>query len=61
MKKIFISGELVIDENMLYEKNDEESVRWFYNDVLMGEGLLVHSNEIGDTIGRLWIRRYDRE
>ena len=57
MKTILISGELVIDENMLYEKDDEESVHWFYNEILLGEGLLVHSNEIGDTIGRLWIRR----
>jgi len=57
MKKIFISGELVIDENMLYEKDDEESTSWFYNEILLGEGLLVHSNEIEDTIGRLWIRR----
>lgn len=32
--------------------SDEEEKMWFENEVLVGDGsLLLHSNEIGDTVG----------
>ena len=31
---------------------DEEEKMWFENEVLIGDGtLILHSNEIGDTVG----------
>jgi hypothetical protein len=37
--------------------DDQESVQWFAQDVLMNQtddgALYLHSNEVGDTIGRV--------
>ena len=35
--------------------NDEDSRKWFYGEILSGDRgkLLLHSNEIGDTIGKV--------
>jgi hypothetical protein len=51
MKKLQIEAVFEYDDEMMY-KDDEEGREWFYN-LLLSDELLVHSNEIGDTIGAL--------
>lgn len=39
-------------EDYVFDPTEDESVDWFEKEVLSGNGtLLLHSNEIGDTIG----------
>lgn len=35
--------------------NREQVIAWFYEQILLGEDLFVHSNEIGDTVGTMRI------
>jgi hypothetical protein len=42
----------------------DEGFSWFCNDILMsniGEDLLLHSNEIGDTIGQVYVREVSED
>lgn len=54
MKTIKLVVELTYDDNVMHG-TEQESIDWFENDILLqkaeGEELLLHSNEIGDTIG----------
>lgn len=44
--------ELDLDENVYY--NCEEEKLWMKNEILIGnKSLLLHSNEIGNTIGEI--------
>ena len=50
MKTIQMLIELTYDAEIMHG-DDEESRNWFYDEVLYKDQLLLHSNEIGDTIG----------
>jgi hypothetical protein len=54
MKTIRMEIDLEYDSDTI-TGDDPEAVEWFYRDILIGErGLLVlHSNEIGYTIGNV--------
>ena len=52
MKTIKLSIELEYDDAVMHG-DDNESKAWFYHDILFGEKLIVHSNEIGDTVGHI--------
>ena len=48
--KITIEFEL---DDAVFSKSEEE-ILWLENEILVGDGsLLLHSNEIGDTIGEI--------
>lgn len=50
MKKLLIHAILEYDETIIHT-DDAEGKAWFYNDLLLGEVLILHSNEIGDDVG----------
>ena len=54
MKKIKLVIQLEYDDEIMHS-NDKESIDWFHEDILIGAGgaLLLHSNEIGDCIGKV--------
>jgi len=56
MKKLLLEVELEYDDENMHT-TDEDSVAWFWNEVLLypGEdgGLVLHSNEIGDEVGTI--------
>ena len=56
MKTLRMTIELTYDDDMMHGV-EQESIDWFENDILLnkagGEDLLLHSNEIGDTIGTI--------
>lgn len=56
MKKIKMEVELTFDDDLMYgdDKNGED---WFWNVIMKDEQLLLHSNEIGDTIGEIKITK----
>lgn len=54
MKTITITATLTYDDNIMHG-TDEESRTWFFEQILLGEELFVHSNEIGDTVGTMRI------
>lgn len=61
MTKILIEAELEYEEDIMHS-DDWESRQWFYEDILLrthddaGEpNLILHSNELGDSIGILKI------
>jgi hypothetical protein len=48
--RIKMTIEVEIEDS--FNSMDEEEKMWFENEVLIGDGtLMLHSNEIGDTIG----------
>ena len=48
--KITIEFEL---DDAVFSKSEEE-ILWLENEILVGDGsLLLHSNEIGDTVGEI--------
>ena len=49
MKTIKLKIELTYDDNF-FHGDDEEEKEWFFESVL-DEELILHSNEIGDTVG----------
>ncbi len=51
MRTVTMTIELELDEDMMYG-NDKESKAWFF-DVVLKESLYLHSEEIGDNIGRV--------
>lgn len=54
MTKIKVTFELEYDGDIQHG-DDPEGIEWFRNEILLGkEGeLLLHSNHIGDTVGKL--------
>ena len=56
MKILRMTVELTYDDDMMHGV-EQESIDWFENGILLnkigGEDLLLHSNEIGDTIGTI--------
>jgi len=55
MKKIKFEAILTYDNNIMHQ-NDKEAINWFYNNILK-DTLILHSNEIGDKIGAVKIKR----
>ena len=54
MRKIRLLIELEYDNEIMH-REDREAFDWFYNEILIGKGgqLILHSNEIGDEIGKV--------
>jgi hypothetical protein len=50
MHKLKIEIELIYDD--IFHYNDEEK-KWFFNEILKKDKLILHSNEIGDEIGQV--------
>jgi len=49
--KIKMTIEVEVEDGFLNFSDEDEKI-WFENEVLIGDGtLMLHSNEIGDTIG----------
>lgn len=55
MKKVKFEAVLTYDNNIMHGK-DKEAINWFYN-VILKDTLVLHSNEIGDEIGTVKIKR----
>jgi len=56
--------ELSYDSQLVHGGDeDEEAKQWFFNEILSGEkGLLwLHSNEIGDTLGKVKVIKLSEE
>ena len=51
MKTIHLLISLTYDDELMHD-DDERGRKWFDKDVL-GKGLYLHSNEIGDTVGEV--------
>ena len=51
MKTIHLLISLTYDDEIMY--SDEESERWFFDDILMRNSLFLHSNELGDVVGEV--------
>ena len=60
MKTIRLTIELTYDSGIMHGE-DERSKQWFFNEILNGENgdLVLHSNEIGDTIGTVKVIQHD--
>ena len=58
MAKVLMEIELEYDAVGMHG-DDPESIKWFLDEILSEEGglLLLHSNEIGDTIGKVRVLR----
>lgn len=54
MKTIKLEIELEYDDELMHG-NDDEATDWFNNEILIGDKglLLLHSNEIGDCVGKV--------
>ena len=52
MKTVRMVIEVDYDEKIMYG-NDEEAKDWFFNSVLNNGDMVLHSNEIGDTVGEV--------
>ena len=56
MKKLMLEVELEYNDETMHG-NDEDSIAWFWNEVLLypgGDGgLVLHSNLIGDEVGTI--------
>lgn len=48
--KIKLTIEIDVDDNVY--SSDVDDILWLENEILVGDGnLILHSNEIGDTLG----------
>ena len=54
MRTINMKIKLTYDDEVIHG-NDKESIDWFENWILIGKGglLVLHSNEIGDNVGKV--------
>jgi len=56
MKTLKMVVELTYDDNTMHD-DIQESIDWFRNDILLqeceGDGLILHSNDLGDSIGEI--------
>jgi hypothetical protein len=57
MAKLKLLIELDYNEDRMYG-DEPESKEWFFNEVLRGEGLLLHDNEIGDYVGSVRVLEF---
>lgn len=53
MKKITLQITIEIDENFWFDSDAEVGRRWFYDEVLQGKNLLLHDNNVGDTVSKI--------
>ena len=54
MIKMTLKIEVEYNQEILFDKNDNESVEWFEKDVLGDrESLMLHSDEVGGMIGNV--------
>ena len=54
MKKIRMVVELEYDDTLM--GTDEEEITWFHDKILFDkEGLILHSNEIGNEVGKITV------
>jgi hypothetical protein len=53
MKQITMTVVLEFDEEMMCDWDEEAQREWFFEAVLDPETLVLHSNEIGDEVGRI--------
>jgi len=60
MKAIRLNIELEYDDAVMHG-NDQTAIDWFYEEVLGGSNglLILHSNEIGDTVGKVTVLEID--
>jgi hypothetical protein len=55
MKTIKIVGELTYDDQLMHG-DDPESIKWFYDLIIMGDDLEVMDfGDLGDSVGKLKI------
>lgn len=54
-KQLKIEAVITYEPDIMYG-NDEESKKWFFEEILKDE-LVLHSNEIGDEIGTMKITK----
>ena len=52
MKTERLMIELEYDDDVMHGKISQEALEWFWLDVMGGE-LILHSNEIGDEVGKV--------
>jgi adenosyl cobinamide kinase/adenosyl cobinamide phosphate guanylyltransferase len=50
MRKIIVSAEIEFDEDLWYSHADKEEMDWFKSIMSDHTTLILHSNEVGDTI-----------
>jgi hypothetical protein len=50
MTKIKIEVEFEIDETWTPNSEDQEEREWFWNEIIPSCMVILHSNEVGDTI-----------
>lgn len=53
-KKIKLEIELTYDQESMHGDN-KEAIKWFFEEILQQDLLILHSNEIGDEIGTVKI------
>ena len=53
MKQLTMTIVLEFDEDMMCDWEYEEQRDWFFDCVLNPDTLILHSNEIGDEVGRI--------
>ena len=56
MRTLTLVIELDYDNEAMHE-DDENGISWFRDEILGGE-LILHSNEIGDEVGRVRLVRF---
>ena len=61
MSKVRLFIEVEIRDALMWGEGgpDADALRWFERDVL-GHGLILHSNEIGDEVGPMRVLAMDR-
>ena len=59
MKTVRLICDLTFDESN-FEGNSTSERDWFYSHILKND-LILHSNDIGDSIGELKVIRVDRK
>lgn len=55
MKTIKIEAEFIYDDELFPDTKEDQD--WFYNEILLKEDLILHSDEIGDEVGILKIKK----
>lgn len=60
MTKIKMEIELKYDDTIMHG-NDEEAIKWFFEDILYRDRLILHSNEIGDEVGEVKVLKILKE
>lgn len=66
MKRIVLLVELEYDSKSWHTITETDSTRWFFNDILLAAShmkgeLLLHSNEVGDSIGTVVVKKIVEE